>query len=278
MSDPSGSYSPDPRRPNAPTIRDTLSGVTADLAGAGVESPRVEAERLVAHVLAVERADLVLSGDRPFPAARARELATAVRRRVSGEPLQHIEGFAEFRGLRLIADGRALVPRPETEQLVDLVADWARGGGAVRVVSGVRAGRPPIGRALDIGTGSGAIALALATEHVAGTVLAIDRSRAALAQATENAGRCEAGDRVRFALVADGIWDAVGDQKFDVIVSNPPYVSDADIPGLPRDVRESRSRHGARRRPGWTRCGSRDPARCGRSPDNRRCPVPRAGA
>lgn len=232
-------------RPPAPTVREILDGISMELESAGVDSPRLESERLLSHVLDIDRARLALEAAEPFSTARSRELAEAVRRRIEGEPLQHIEGEAAFRDLVLIADRRALVPRPETEQLVDLVLDWARRrrtGRGVTLVSGARppgrTHRPPVGDALDIGTGSGAIALSLVTEGIATKVLAIDRSAEALDQAAENTARAAAGDRVRLAFVSGDMWDVVGPNRFDLIISNPPYIPEHEIDGLSATVRD----------------------------------------
>jgi release factor glutamine methyltransferase len=183
----------------------------------------------------------------------ARTLAQAVHRRLTGEPLQHIEGNVEFRDLDLVADPRAFIPRPETEQLLDRILEWARARPqpessdaeaqatdmkGVRVVT-----RPPeaayVEAALDVGTGSGAIALTLAKEHVAARIVALDRSCQALEQAKENrrrVGRTVAS--VEFRLVEGPLWAAVGEmERFDLIVSNPPYISTAEMERLSPEVR-----------------------------------------
>ena len=234
---------------------------TAD-AEAAVDDPRLEAERLVAHVLELERAELARTGDEPMDPARARRLARAVRRRLAGEPLQHIEGTVHFRELVLSADPRALVPRPETEQLVDRIVAWAeeRSGGATgasraaragsRVVTaGRRRGRsaraePLLDAALDIGTGSGAIALALVAEGIARRAVGLDRSAAALEQAAENRSASGLGPgEVELRRVEGGMWEAVGEEeRFDLVVSNPPYVRDADVGRLPAQIREHEPR------------------------------------
>jgi len=237
------------RRPGGPSRRQALEGIARELAAAGIESSRVEAERLLSLALGNSRADLLLSLESELSAEDARTLAEAVRRRLAGEPLQHIEGNVEFRDLVLAADRRAFVPRPETEQLLDRVIGWARerqrtvgsqaearsaGAEGVRVVTRP-ASRAFVEAALDIGTGSGAIALTLADEHVAAKIVALDRSREALEQATENrrrVGQTEAS--VEFRLV-----EAVGEgERFDLIVSNPPYVSSAEMERLPPEVRQ----------------------------------------
>lgn len=248
-----------PRRPGAPTRRETLAGVRKELEDAGVESPRTEAERLVAHALGLERTRLLRALEERLSPREAGLLAAAVRRRLAGQPLQHIEGTVEFRELVLRADPRALIPRPETEQLVEAVLRWARtrGRGAVdgpeepgrgAIVRPARgrgpAPRPWLRDALDIGTGSGAIALSLVVEGIVQRAVGIDVSAEALAQAAENrtlAGLSE--DRVEFRLAARPAWSGVrAEERFDVIVSNPPYVSDEELEALPREVREHEPR------------------------------------
>lgn len=244
--DAEGRDLPGARRPGGPSRREALEGIARELAAAGIESSRVEAERLLSLAVGISRADLQLSLASELSAEDARTLATAVRRRLAGEPLQHIEGHVEFRGLVLAADRRAFVPRPETEQLLDRILEWARR--RQQSVAGVRvvarpAGRAYVDAALDIGTGSGAIALALADEHVAAGIVALDRSRQALEQATENrrtVGQTEAN--VEFRLVEGTLWEAVGEgERFDLIVSNPPYVSSAEMGRLPPEVRRDPS-------------------------------------
>lgn len=252
--DAEGRDLPGARRPGGPSRRQALEGIARELATAGIESSRIEAERLLSLALGISRADLQLSLESELSAEDARTLAEAVRRRLAGEPLQHIEGNVEFRDLVLAADRRAFVPRPETEQLLDRVLEWARerqrtvgsraearpaGAEGVRVVTRP-ASRAYVEAALDIGTGSGAIALTLADEHVAARVVALDRSRQALEQARENrrrVGQTEAS--VEFRLVEGTLWEAVGEgERFDLIVSNPPYVSSAEMERLPPEVRQ----------------------------------------
>ncbi len=240
--DAEGRDLPGARRPGGPSRRQALEGIARELAATGIESSRVEAERLLSLALGIPRVDLQLSLESELSAEDARTLAGAVRRRLAGEPLQHIEGNVEFRDLVLAADRRAFVPRPETEQLLDRILEWARQ--RQRSVKGVRVVTRPARRAfvdaaLDVGTGSGAIALTLADEHVAETIVALDRSPRALEQATENrrrAGHTEAS--VEFRLVEGTLWEAVREgESFDLIVSNPPYVSTAEMERLPQEVR-----------------------------------------
>ncbi|HSR43035.1 MAG TPA: peptide chain release factor N(5)-glutamine methyltransferase, partial [Longimicrobiales bacterium] len=210
---------------------------------AGIERPRLEAERLVCHVLGIERAELAATGEDEMDPREARRLARVVSRRSRGEPLQHIEGTVQFRELALLADGRALIPRPETEELVDRVEAWAteraRTSGAT-VPVGRRRRRPLLDRVLDVGTGSGAIALSLVKERIAGEVVGLDVSSEALLQAAANRAAAGLGeDEVEFRLVEPDVWSGVGrEERFDAIVSNPPYVADAEMEELPAQIGE----------------------------------------
>lgn len=245
----------------APTRREVVEGLARELEAGGIESSRLEAERLVAFTLGVERSVFQLELDRSLTAEEAGRLARAVRRRLSGEPLQHIEGTVDFRELTLLADARALIPRPETEQLVEKVLRWAleraemghtTPGNAAQLCKGASSGvirlrrdrtssvKPLLRSALDVGTGSGAIALSLAVEGIAARVVGIDISREALTQAMEN--RVNAGlsaERVELRRVEGPLWSAVGsDERFDLIVANPPYVSNAEMDRLPSEIIE----------------------------------------
>lgn len=212
-----------------------------------MERPRLEAERLLCHVLGVDRAELHRSGGERLTADEAGRLARVTRRRMAGEPLQHIEGTAAFRELVLLADRRALVPRPETEQLVDRIRRWAadradRGADGVQGVG--RDGAPPLETALDVGTGSGAIALSLVHEGLVERVVALDVSEEALMQAAANRGAAELTEQqVELRLASRPLWSSVSsDERFDLIVSNPPYVRDADLDDLPAQIREHEPR------------------------------------
>lgn len=231
------------RRPPPLRLRDVLRGVRTELEAAGLDSPGPESERLLAHVLGVERSALALRSDAEVPADALAELARLIARRGEGEPLQHLEGTVEFRHLVLRADARALIPRPETEQLIDLVSRSLRepAGGGVRVVArpgdSARTARARL--ALDVGTGSGAIALALLAEGLAERVVGLDVSPAALAQARENLEMAgiEPG-RLELRLTGPDPFAALEDgERFDLLVSNPPYVSEAEMRQLPPEVR-----------------------------------------
>lgn len=217
------------RRPAGPTRREIVQGVRRELELARLEAPRVEAERLVAAALGLSRSELGVSGGERVDPAGAASVARAVSRRLEGQPLQHIEGTVDFRRVRLVSDGRALIPRPETEQLLDLVAAWHRDRGA------------PV-EALDIGVGSGAIAIALLDEGIAGRVVGLDVSADALDLARESARRADV-ENLELRGCPPDIWSALGpDEHFDLIISNPPYVTTSEWTGLDPVVRDHEPR------------------------------------
>ncbi len=204
------------------SLRRLLTDSTAFLASRGIENARFEAELLVGQALGLSRVELYGGVDRslePEQDARVQEL---VERRGRREPLAYVLGDWGFRRLTLKTDKRALVPRPETEILVER---------ALALIAGVA--EP---RVLDAGTGAGAIALAIADEHPGARILALDSSSAALELARENARLC--GLEVEFR--AGDIRDAeFGDApRFDLVVSNPPYVRPEEIESLEPEVRE----------------------------------------
>jgi release factor glutamine methyltransferase len=198
---------------------DAVHEVALELDDAGVPSPRVDAELLVADVLGISRSELYAS-DRALDAAELARLREFVRRRRAREPLAYVLGEWGFRRLVLAVDARALVPRPETEVVVE------------RCLVHLRALEAP--RVLDVGTGSGAIALAIADEHPGAHVVGVDRSQAALALARENVARSALADRVQLRVgdLLDGIAG-----RFDLVVSNPPYVPAAEYDSLQPEIR-----------------------------------------
>lgn len=231
------------RRLPGPSRREVIDGLAAELDAGGVEGARSEAERMVAHVLGLSRTDLLLNANLAVVPEEAGRIASISRRRLSGVPLQHIEGTVAFRDLVLVCDGRALVPRPETEQLVQAVLDWARGteasGGVRRVARRDDRSQPRLEVALDVGTGSGAIALSLLQEDIVSRVVAVDVSQPALDQAVQNASTLGLDERIEFRKTGTSPWEAIGpDETFDLIVSNPPYVEDSVIATLPTEVRD----------------------------------------
>jgi release factor glutamine methyltransferase len=190
----------------------------------GFESARLESELLLAHVLGIKRLDLYLQFERPLTNAELEAFRALVRRRLKHEPLQYIMGRAAFRQLDLQVDRRVLIPRPETEVLVGRVISWAR--------------QQPAGqRALDIGTGSGAIALSLVHENAVEQVVATDISADAITVARANADRAGCTDRVEFR---EGfVWQPIrSGEQFDIVISNPPYVAPEERETLQPEVRE----------------------------------------
>lgn len=182
--------------------------------GETCESAHLDAELLLAHALNLPRVRLKSHPEDPWQQAEISRYLGLIERRRSGEPLAYITGRREFWTLSLAVDPAVLVPRPETELLVE---------------RGLALCPQPAARALDLGTGSGAIALALASERPGWEVTAVDASAPALAVARANAGRLTLS-RVRFL---QGSWFApLADERFDLIVSNPPYIAPGD-PALP---------------------------------------------
>jgi release factor glutamine methyltransferase len=200
--------------------QDAVHHVERRLVAAGVPQARTDAEILVAHVLGVPRSTLAAQGDDLDPRQLERLQALAERRRAR-EPLQHLLGEWGFRHLMLAVDRRALVPRPETEVTVD------------RALARIERLAAP--RVLDVGTGSGAIALALLDEHAGARVVAVDVASEALELARENAERLELSDRLE--LVRGEVLGGVSG-PFDLVVSNPPYIREEDLPRLEPEVRE----------------------------------------
>jgi release factor glutamine methyltransferase len=199
------------------------------LAANGIENARLDAELLLAAVLGTTRLDLYLQHDRPLTETELQAYRTSIRRRLKREPVQYILGDAAFRELTLKVDKRVLIPRPETEVLVGEVLKYLSSNGSASSSASLRG--------LDLGTGSGAIALSLLVEGPFEHVVATDVSADALAVARDNARRAGVGDRLE--LRCGSVWDSVGDnERFDVVVSNPPYVPDAARDGLQAEVRD----------------------------------------
>lgn len=182
------------------------------LGGKGVEQPRLNAELMVGHALGLKRMQLYLQFERPLAESELETIRGYLRRRGQREPLQYILGETDFLGMALKTDRRALIPRPETEYLVSLLTE--------------KMGASPR-RVLDLGTGTGAIALALATHWPEAQVLATDVSTDALALAQENVEQVGLGGRVQL-LQSDWYQQVPADARFDLIVSNPPYLSDRE--------------------------------------------------
>ncbi len=199
------------------TTLEVIQAAATYLAKHDIESPRLNAEHLLAHSLGKKRLDLYLEFDRPLSEADRAPLRDLVRRRGEGHPLQHLVGTTEFYGREFLTDPRALIPRPETEQLVELFLSTTNA---------------PLSTVLDCGTGTGVIAITLALELPTATVHATDLSAEALALARENATRLTATN-VTFHQ-ADLLPD--DDTRYDAIVANLPYISAAAIANLSREV------------------------------------------
>jgi len=207
--------------PETLPLLEVLRGTERYLADRGVENPRLNAEHLLAHALGLKRMELYLQFDRPLTETERAPLRDLVKRRGTREPLQHVLGTAEFHGRTFACDKRALVPRPETEQLVELALELAKAQTAPTL--------------LDIGTGSGVIALTLALEIPSATIHATDLSPDALALSAENAARHALTDRVTFHQ-ADLL--PPGAAKFDLIIANLPYIPADEIAALSPEVRQ----------------------------------------
>jgi len=202
------------------TVLEVLNAATGYLKQQGVESPRLNAEHLLAHVLGIKnRINLYMEFERTVGEAERAPLREQVRKRSEGVPLQHLLGTVEFFGRTFSSDARALIPRPETEQLVEKVL--AELGG-------------PNARVLDVGTGSGVIAVTIAVEREGASVAAVDLSPDALALAQENAGRHGVSERIEFSE-SDLLANVSG--PFDAIVANLPYIASEELAGLSREVR-----------------------------------------
>ncbi len=202
------------------SVADTLRRTATRLEAAGCESPRLDAELLVAHVLGMSRASLYGESRLTLSDVELAEVERLVSRRERREPLAYVLGEWGFRRLTLTLDRRVLVPRPETEIVVE------------RCLALVAAIAEP--RVLDVGTGSGAIALALADEHRGARVTAIDASEDALAVARENAERTG----VPVELVRWDLFDGLPEGPWDLVVANPPYVRPDEIDSLEPEVRD----------------------------------------
>lgn len=202
------------------TVLDVIKKTTEFFAGKGIESPRLNAELLIGHGLGLPRMQLYLQFERPLAETELERIRPLVRRRGQREPVQYIVGTTEFCGLTLKVDRRALIPRPETEQLVELAL----------------ASVPAPTTILDLGTGSGAIALALAIAVPGAAVVAVDRSEEALALARENAVGVGLAERVSFRQ-SDWFSNTPAG-PFDLIVANPPYLSAIETAATAAEVQQ----------------------------------------
>lgn len=204
------------------TVMEMVRWTEGYLRDRGFESPRLNGELLLAGTLRLKRLDLYLQFDRPLTPDELAEYRSRLRRRAKREPLQYIEGEAAFRDLRLRVDPRVLIPRSETELLVDEVLARVRGREGLH--------------ALDVGTGSGAIALSLATEGPFARVVATDVSAGALEVARANHAAAAPGAPVEFR--EGSVYAPVAGETFDVVASNPPYIGESERASLDPGVRD----------------------------------------
>lgn len=204
------------------TVLEIIKKTTEFFAARGVENPRLNAELLVGRGLGLGRMQLYLQFERPLTPAELETIRPLVRRRGQREPLQYVLGETDFFGLTLKTDRRALIPRPETERLVELIA--------------TRPWETPPARILDLGTGTGAIALALAKHFPASRVTGVDCSGEALALAAENAEKTGLHERVTL-LESDWFGALPTGEIYDLIVANPPYLSAAETAETAPEVR-----------------------------------------
>ena len=202
------------------TVLEVLQSTTGYFQKRNIDSPRLNAEHLLAHVLGRKRMELYLDFERQLRESELAPLRELVKRRGSGEPLQHLLGTVEFCGRSFRCDKRALVPRPETEQLVELLISHFKSEIAYS-------------RMVDVGTGSGVIALTLAAEFPKAEIVGADISEDALMLARENAERLDLADRVQFlrSNLLEGVLPGLG-----AIIANLPYVSTEDRQNLSREV------------------------------------------
>ena len=207
------------------TVLEGIQKSAEFLAKKGVEPPRLHAELLLAHLLKMPRMKLYLNFERSLTPGETDALRELVRRRGQREPLQHITGSTSFCGLEIAVNRHVLIPRPETELLAE--AAWA-------FLSTLN---PQPSTALDFGTGSGCLAIAVAAKSPGAKIFALDVSAAALALARQNAVANQATSRIEF-VESDGFAALPSDSRFDLIVSNPPYIPTAEIETLEPEVRD----------------------------------------
>ena len=202
-------------------LLDILENTSRFFASKGLENARLQAELLLAAVLGVKRLDLYLQFERPLHTSEVDRYREYVRQRLQRVPVQYITGVAAFRQLELTVTPAVLIPRPETEVLVDVALELLPAGG----------------RVLDLCCGSGAVALSLAQEAAAAEVVAADVSAAALEVAKANGQRCGLAERVEWHC-GDLFAPLRGTEPFDLVVANPPYVRRSDLAQLSPEVRD----------------------------------------
>jgi release factor glutamine methyltransferase len=207
------------------TVLEAIQKTADFLTPKGVDSPRLQAELLLAHVLKLPRMKLYLNFDRTLAPAEVDAFRELVRRRAQREPLQHIVGSVSFCGLEIASNRNALIPRPETEVLAQMGWEFLRQHPSATPT------------AFDFGTGTGCLPISLAVNCPRAQIWAGDISDEALTLARANAAKHGAQERVQF-IQSDGFAGLTAEQRFDLIVSNPPYIASAEIATLQPEVRD----------------------------------------
>ncbi len=210
------------------TVLEVIQRSSEFLAKKDVESPRLQTELLLAHLLKLPRMQLYLNFERSLTPAELENFRQLIKRRGLREPLQHIVGSTSFCGFEIAVNRDVLIPRPETELLAE--QGW-------KFLNQPPVSEQPCPAALDFGTGSGCLAIALAAKSPASDVWALDLSAGALEQARQNAARNNVGERIRF-FQGDGFAALPAGAQFDLIISNPPYIPTAEIATLQPEVRD----------------------------------------
>jgi release factor glutamine methyltransferase len=204
----------------ASTIREALDEATSQLVQSGMQSPRRDAELLLLHIAKLSRAELIAHPERVLSAEESSQFQAAIARRKLSEPIQYITGEREFYGLRFLVTPDVLIPRPETEHLVEAALNLVPAAEPFQII--------------DVGTGSGAIAIALAVARPQASIFALDISPAALEVAKTNAAAHAVGSRIVFR--ESDLLAGVTAESCDMVVSNPPYIADHERESLDLEV------------------------------------------
>jgi release factor glutamine methyltransferase len=204
------------------TVLESINRSSEFLKNKGIESPRINAELLLAHILNCKRLNLYLAFDRPLTEEELEKYRSLLKRRIKFEPLQYIIGNVEFYGLDFVVNSSVLIPRQETEILIETIIEEYKTSEILKI--------------LDIGTGSGNIAISLAKNLVNSYVTALDISEEALKTANENALLNFVNDKIEF-IKNDFLKDEFDRSDFDVVVSNPPYVSIEEFENLQPELK-----------------------------------------
>lgn len=204
------------------SVKRVLSWAADDLRKRGNDTARLDVELLLSRVLRLDRIGLIMHSERPLAPGELAAFRELFKRRRAGEPVAYLLGEREFYGIALRVDARALIPRPDSERLVEVALERTRA-------------RSMLGSALDLCTGSGCVAIAFARNRPTWSVTASDISADALALARDNAHRTGAIRNLQ--LVCGSLFAAVAGRRFDLVTANPPYIPSGDVAGLPLDVR-----------------------------------------